>query len=67
MPTLTDDQRKAAEEMLTARPPVIEGTRVVPDDAARLDWYNKVFTRMHELALTDAQAAEFCDVAGVPD
>jgi len=62
---LTPSQIIAAAELLKSRPAVIEGTRVIPNTAARNAWYDEVKGVMNRL---DVRAVdEFCDRAGVPD
>jgi hypothetical protein len=64
---LTEQQRKAARELRTERPPVIEGTNVIPHDGARIRWFDSVTVTMHESGVSSTDVWEFCDIAGVPD
>lgn len=65
---LTTVQKKAAAKLLLHRPRVIPGTNVIPNDEARLEWFDKV---MRELTAQGIEGAkdmhEFCNLAGVPD
>lgn len=67
------ERRLIALALLTARPPVIPGTRVIPDDTARKVWYDCV-TGVADVCCRgegDAQdrrnAQFFFDTAGVPE
>lgn len=64
---LTQAQRDAAKMLLNERPEVIPFTRVIRNTTERVEWFDKVTIKMHELNLTKDQISEFCDIAGVPD
>lgn len=64
---LTPTQTLAAAELLKERPAVIEGTRVIPNAAARANYYNRVTETMRRLRVADHNVNAFCDLAGVPD
>lgn len=67
MKTLNETQILAAAELLKSRPPVIEGTRVIPDTAARNDYYQRVRDVMASTKVADSNVNAFCDLCGVPD
>ncbi len=64
---LTEQQHKTARELRTERPPVIDGTNVIPQDGARKRWYDKVIVAMREGGVASVDVWDFCDIAGVPD
>lgn len=65
---LTIMQKASALHCLSIRPPVIEGTRVIPDDTARLQWFDSVMEAMKAQGIKGMRdITEFCDLAGVPD
>lgn len=65
--TLTKTQRNAARSLFICRPRVLEGTRVIPDDKARKEWYDKVNDVMTSCNVKPVDVERFCDIAGVPD
>jgi hypothetical protein len=67
MSKLTAEQIAAAQGLLENRPPVLPGTRVILDDAARKQWYDNVTATMERLGLDQDDVNQFCDLAGVPD
>ena len=65
---LTQQQIAEAKRLLEQRPPVLTGTRVVPDATQRSAWYTLVTSTMQMLKITNGRAVnQFCDLAGVPD
>lgn len=65
---LTTDQKLAARQLLAQRPLVIPGTRAIPNETARREWFDSVFAEMRIHAVnTPREIKEFCDLAGVPD
>lgn len=65
---LTPTQTLAAAELLSIRPPVLTGTRVIIKDADREWYYKRVTEVMTAKGVKDETAVnEFCDIAGVPD
>lgn len=61
------ERQQIALALYRARPPVIPGTRVIPDDRQRMVWYNTVVEIAKTVAPTLKQRGEFFDLAGVPD
>jgi len=65
---LTDEQRKAAQQLLNDRPAVFPGTRAILNHAHRKAWFDKVCREMKRLGVTSPRKTQaFCDIAGVPD
>jgi len=64
---LTPAQREAAAELLRVRPPVLPGTRAIPDNAQRNAWYALVTQGIVDLSIPTDAVEEFCDLAGVAD
>jgi hypothetical protein len=65
---LTTNQREFAMMLLAERPPTLPGTRVIPDDKARSEYYskaNQVMTKFGIRSLDDVN--EFCNLCGIPD
>jgi hypothetical protein len=68
--SLTAEQCDAARRLLARRPPVLPGTRVIVEEAARRAWYARVTDTMRQVKVdlaAPADVAAFCDLAGVPD
>lgn len=61
------ERQQIALALYRARPPVVPGTRVIPDDRQRMVWYNSVLEVAKIVAPTLKAKQEFFDMAGVPD
>jgi len=63
---LTDKQKIEASRLAAIRPPVVPGTRYIPNDSERESFYAMVNDAMKGIKdFRDVQT--FCDIAGVPD
>jgi hypothetical protein len=64
---LNPTQILAAAELLKSRPPVLEGTRIIPGSSDRNRYYAQVTAVMRSTKVSDKDVNDFCDRAGVPD
>jgi hypothetical protein len=65
---LTATQTLVAADLLSKRPAVLPGTRVILNDNERTRYYDEVNKAMKHHGIKDSVACnEFCDLAGVPD
>jgi hypothetical protein len=65
---LTATQTLVAADLLSKRPAVLPGTRVILNDNERTRYYDEVTKAMQHHGVKTPQAVNtFCDLAGVPD
>lgn len=65
---LTANQKALAADLLTIRPAVLPGTRVVASELKRASWYRIVGAVAATCGLHGGEnTKEFMDLAGVPD
>jgi hypothetical protein len=66
---LTQQQRSAAQALLTSRPAVVPGTCAIINREEQIAWHQRVYAEAERVGATSDQHRMkiFCDVAGVAD
>lgn len=64
---LSAEELSEAAVLFDDRPPVLPGTKCIPDQRAREGWYARVTEKIGVLELSPGQVRQFCDRAGVAD